>query len=145
MVHFFVEDILFDLQTLQSVPSWLSWVVEKHNQSISGINYIFCSDRYLLQINRDYLSHDYYTDIITFDNRDNSDEPLESDIFISTERVQENALQLQLDFFTELLRVIVHGILHLLGFDDHTEPSKLQMRNLEDEYVSSYFSQFHIQ
>jgi len=145
MIQFFVEDVSLDLEILKSVPAWLSWVAEQHNQSIFNINYIFCSDKYLLQINQEYLTHDYYTDIITFDNRDNSDQSLESDIFISTERVQENAYQLRLDSFTELLRVIVHGILHLLGFDDHTQSSKLQMRDLEDEYVSSYFSQFHIQ
>ncbi|MEM9675916.1 MAG: rRNA maturation RNase YbeY, partial [Bacteroidota bacterium] len=97
------------------------------------------------QVNREYLDHDYYTDIITFDNRDNSTHPLESDIFISTERVQENAQILKVDFLNELLRVIVHGVLHLLGFDDHSESSKLQMRNLEDEYVAVYFRHFHIQ
>ncbi|MGD1889970.1 MAG: rRNA maturation RNase YbeY [Cyclobacteriaceae bacterium] len=145
MIQFFVEDVSFDPQILQSVPDWLILVAEQHNQSISSISYIFCSDDYLLQVNRDYLNHDYYTDIITFDNRDGSTHPLESDIFISTERVQENAQILKVDFLNELLRIIVHGVLHLLGFDDHSESSKLQMRNLEDEYVAIYFSQFHIQ
>lgn len=144
MIQFFVEDISFDLQPLKLIPDWISWVAQEHAKVIAHIDYVFCSDEYLLQINQQYLAHDYYTDIITFDNRDNSNQPIESDIFISVERVQENAHQINVEFFHELLRVIVHGLLHLLGFDDHTQSSKEQMRYLEDEHVSSYFQQFHI-
>lgn len=143
MIQFFVEDVSFDLQELTSVPSWLTQVVSTHQASIANINYIFCSDKYLLHLNRDYLSHNYYTDIITFDNRDDADQPIESDIFVSVERVQENSERLSSDFFSELLRVLVHGVLHLLGFLDSSDEERSKMRELENEYITLYFRQFH--
>nr|WKN39131.1 rRNA maturation RNase YbeY [Tunicatimonas sp. TK19036] len=142
MINFFVEDITFDTTQLEPVPSWLQSIIHSHSSTLSSINYIFCSDEYLLNVNRVYLDHDYYTDIITFDQRDSIDEPIEADIFISIERVQENAAQLNFSFLSELIRVLVHGVLHLLGYDDHSETDRVIMRNLEEQYIELFHSQF---
>ena len=96
------------------------------------MNYIFCSDDYLLEVNKQYLDHDYYTDIITFDNSEEKGK-LEGDIFVSIERVKENAENLKLAFDVELRRVLVHGLLHLIGFSDSDQELKNQMRAKEDE------------
>ena len=142
MINFFVEDITFDTTQLEPVPSWLQSIIHSHSSTLSSINYIFCSDEYLLNVNREYLDHDYYTDIITFDQLDSINEPIEADIFISIERVQENAAQLNFSFLSELIRVLVHGVLHLLGYDDHSETDRVIMRNLEEQYIELFHSQF---
>lgn len=142
MVNFFIEDVDYELSLLASVPPWLASLVELEEQDISELNYIFCSDEYLLQINRQYLNHDCFTDIITFDNADRSGS-LEGDIFISLDRVHENSAIHQTTFFSELLRVIVHGLLHLIGFDDKDDKSKATMRKMEDKYLDLYFQSFH--
>ncbi len=103
----------------------------------ANIQYIFSNDSYLLGINKKYLQHDYYTDIITFPYTQSPNQ-IEADIFISIERVRENAENLNLPFDDELLRVIIHGILHLLGMNDHSEEEKLQMRKKEDELIEQY-------
>ena len=105
-----------------------------HTLALS-INYIFTSDQYLLDINKQYLNHDYLTDIITFNNS-TSNNLLEADIFISIERVKDNAKALQVQFIDELHRVMIHGILHLLGFDDKTEHDKAEMRKKENHYLA---------
>lgn len=142
MVHFFVEDLTFDhsIYTLH-VATWLQTVASLEQHPIIDLNYIFCSDSYLLNINQEFLQHDYYTDIITFNNSDVSSY-LEGDIFISIDRVQENSTLLHIDFFEELLRVIIHGLLHLLGYDDTTPSSKEIMRQLENKYLLLYFQKF---
>jgi len=111
-------------------------VATAEGQSIGEINYIFCSDEYILSINEEYLNHDYYTDIITFDNRDNTQDDIEADIFVSVDRVQENAQMIQVPFDTELRRVMVHGLLHLLGYHDKSEEEISQMREKEEAYLS---------
>lgn len=110
---------------------WLEKIAASHQKEILEINYIFCSDDYLLEVNREYLDHDYYTDIITFDN---SEDPknLESDIFISLDRVEENAKDLNISFDKELLRVMAHGLLHLCGFKDKSNADAEHMREQED-------------
>ncbi|MEM6842572.1 MAG: rRNA maturation RNase YbeY [Bacteroidota bacterium] len=143
VVQFFVEDTDFNIKSLSSIPDWLAQVSQLHQQSILEINYIFCSDNYLLKINQEYLSHDYYTDIITFDHRDEISQPIESDVFISVDRVADNADDLNIPFFNELLRVIVHGLLHLLGFPDSSDQEKETIRSKEDEHLTLYFKQFH--
>ena len=143
MIQFFVEDVDFDTNTLSSVPTWLSSIVQSYQQSILEINYIFCSDEYLLSINQEYLSHDFYTDIITFDNRDDTTQAIESDIIISIDRVPENAARLDTPFLSALLRVLVHGLLHILGFSDHSDEEKNEMRSLENRYLELYFNLFH--
>lgn len=142
MVNFFTEDIQFDSSILSSCPNWIFTLARQEGFTIETLNFIFCSDSYLLQVNREYLQHDFFTDIITFDNSDSSD-ILEGDIFISIERVQENSSLHQTTFLHELLRVIAHGVLHLLGYDDKDKISKTTMRKMEDKSLDLYFKDFH--
>ena len=142
MVQFFLEGISFDLSLLTSAPAWLQEVIRSEQQSLQSLNFILCSDPYLLDINREFLQHDYFTDVITFDQRDSPDEDVEGDIFISIDRVLENSQLHQTVMLHELLRVMVHGVLHLLGYRDKDENSQQQMRNLEDQYLRLYFLHF---
>lgn len=102
---------------------------------VGSINFIFCSDKYLLQLNQKYLNHNTYTDIITFDNSDSQHE-ISGDLYISVERVRENSKQFSGSFVIELQRVMIHGILHLLGYNDKSSKDKETMRNKEDYYLS---------
>lgn len=142
MVHFFNEDIDFDLSVLTSTSSWIKKAILNEGFQLENLNYIFCSDAYLLQVNITYLQHDYYTDIITFDNSESS-QIIDGDIFISIERVEDNSQTEQTTFFQELLRVIIHGALHLTGYDDKDTISKSIMRKMEDKYLDLYFQDFH--
>ena len=134
MIVFFNEDINFKFQGKDKFKSWLKKVADKEGFSINNLNYIFCSDEYLHKINLEYLDHDTYTDIITFDNSED-ESSLEGDIFISIERVRENSQTLNTVFEEELKRVIIHGLLHLCGYDDHTPEDKAEMRRLESEFI----------
>ena len=120
----------------KSISNWLKEVIHKYNKSVGTITYIFCNDEYLLDINIKYLGHDFYTDIVTFDYCHN--ELISGDLFISLERVSENALLFGVSFKEEFLRVIIHGLLHLLGYGDHTDLEKSSMRMLEDQYLLLY-------
>ncbi len=136
MVQFFLEDVLYDVSQLASVPDWLSSVADDQDQRIAQLNYILCSDEYLLNINRQYLEHNYYTDIITFDQRDHPETTdIEGDLFISLDRVADNAATNKVSTFHELCRVVVHGFLHLIGYSDSDAESKNQMRCLENKYL----------
>jgi probable rRNA maturation factor len=137
MIVFFNEDIDFKFQGKNKFKSWLKKVADKEGFSINNLNYIFCSDEYLHKINLEYLDHDTYTDIITFDNSE-AELSIEGDIFISIERVRENSQTLNTIFEDELKRVIVHGLLHLCGYDDHTVEDKAEMRRLESEYILNF-------
>ena len=129
-IIFNVEDIDFELQNTEGVISWIEKVVALEKKCIGGISYIFCSDDYLLELNVEYLDHDTLTDILTFPyNRS----PLEGDIFISIDRVKDNANDLNIPFETELHRVMIHGILHLCGYLDETDEQEVLMRQKEDE------------
>jgi len=130
-IQFFYEDVDDLKLTKKSLVIWLKQVIDKFKRKTGSINYIFCSDEYLKNINIEYLQHDYYTDIITFNY--NEGNKINSDIYISVDRVKENAIEFGVDFGTELRRVIVHGILHLVGNNDESEIQKKQMRALEDE------------
>ncbi|RTL57496.1 MAG: rRNA maturation RNase YbeY [Sphingobacteriales bacterium] len=110
-------------------------------RQLHSINYIFCSDEHLLGINRDYLNHHFYTDIITFELNSN-EEPVISDIYISTDRVRENAATLKEDYQTELRRVMIHGVLHLCGYRDKSGADKKKMRMKEDFYLGKFQSFF---
>lgn len=132
-ILFFGEEIEIPLQQPTTTASWLQQIAIQYEASIEGINYIFCTDEYLLDLNRSYLDHDYYTDILTFPYSPPSSRQLISDIYISVERVQDNAAKMAVSFEEELHRVMVHGLLHLLGFDDHGEVNKLEMRRREEE------------
>ncbi|MEZ4900440.1 MAG: rRNA maturation RNase YbeY [Spirosomataceae bacterium] len=113
----------FKATQIRKIKAWLKSIVETEGFELNQLNYVFCSDEYLLGINRQYLNHDFYTDIITFDNSDEEGK-VEGDIFISIERVRENAQALTVPFEEEFKRVLVHGILHLVGFDDSTFEEK---------------------
>jgi rRNA maturation RNase YbeY len=131
-IQFFQENISFKLKNATKIKQWIKSVVEKENQKLLELNFIFCDDEYLHKINVEYLQHDTYTDIITFDNSEHIGK-IEGDIFISIERVKENADNLKITFEQELHRVMIHGVLHLLGYKDKTKAEKQTMRAKEDE------------
>jgi rRNA maturation RNase YbeY len=106
---------------------------------LGSLNIIFCSDEHLLGINRDFLQHDYYTDIITFDLSPSSKAPLEAELYISVDRVKENASSLGQPFYRELHRVIFHGLLHLMGYKDKQKKDQALMREMEDRLLADYF------
>lgn len=112
---------------------------KKEKKKLANLNYIFCSDEYLLAINRDFLQHDYYTDIVTFELNDPGT-PISGEIYISIDRIRDNAKNLEESFTRELHRVIFHGALHLCGYRDKTQEEEKLMRKMEDKYLSSYFS-----
>lgn len=134
-IEFVSEDIEFELENPNQVAEWIADVIEKHNQELVSLTYIFCSDDYLHEINVSYLDHDTLTDIITFDNAD-EEGIIEGDIFISVDRVRDNAKDLGITFKDELHRVLIHGVLHLLGFKDKTEEQEALMRKQEDSSLS---------
>jgi len=133
--NFFSEEIEFQLEEPIQTQDWLATICSNHNHSLEDLNYIFCSDDYLLEINKQYLDHDYYTDIITFDNSE-EEQVIEGDIYISVDRIKDNSKSLNTEFHQELHRVIAHGLLHLLGFGDETESEKKVMREKEDACLS---------
>lgn len=116
--------------------NWILHVAQAFNFTISELNFTFMSDEELLQINKDYLNHDFYTDIITFDNT--IGKVISADIAISYDRIKDNASSLGIDVNTELNRVMIHGVLHCLGFKDDTEKAKQRMRDLEEEMLTMF-------
>ena len=134
-IHFFTEEISFELDQPTFYSSWLNSIISENNKKLESLNYIFCSDDHLLAINQKHLNHDYFTDIITFDNSVR-EAAIEADIYISIDRVRENANLHKVAFDNELSRVLVHGLLHLLGYNDKTESEKKLMREKETAYIS---------
>jgi rRNA maturation RNase YbeY len=134
-IEFVSEEIEFSLTDQDKIKDWLNRIILNHGYELENLTYIFCSDEYLHQINLDYLDHDTYTDIITFNNADQAG-VIESDIFISIDRVKENAGALNLPFLDELHRVMIHGVLHLVGFDDKTPELKQKMQQEEDQSLA---------
>lgn len=136
MIQFCTEDITFSLKEKLKHKAWLNEVAKQEGKKIIELTYVFCSDDYLLQINQEYLNHDTLTDIVTFDN---SEDPkkIEGDIFISIDRVKENGATLG-TAETELERVMVHGLLHLLGYKDKKKEDKALMTEKEDFYIKQY-------
>jgi len=133
MIEFHFENEI-TLEYQAQLIEWISASILKMSKEPGEINYIFCSDDYLLDINQRYLNHDTYTDIISFDY--SKDSFISGDIYISTDRVQENATTFGVSFRDELCRVIIHGVLHFKGFVDKTEDDKTIMRKQEDYYLS---------
>lgn len=134
MISYFTEDIKFNFKSKRLTNRWLTLVAESEIRRIGEISVIFCSDPYILSVNQKYLQHDYYTDIITFDYCEG--DRLSGDLFISIDTVRENSAEYGTEFEDELNRVIVHGILHLIGYDDHTPEDVAEMRKKEDYYLS---------
>jgi probable rRNA maturation factor len=133
-VNLYAEDVDIPdgLPDEAALSVWLAQMAEREGKRLLEASYIFCSDEHLLQVNIDYLQHDYYTDIITFQNTDNV---IHGDMYISVDRVKDNATQIGVPFLNELLRVMAHGALHLAGYGDKTSADATLMRTKEDEYV----------
>ncbi len=136
-ISFHSELPSFNLKEKIKVRKWLESVVSSHSGEIEFVQYVFCDDEYLLTLNQEHLDHDTLTDIITFRYQEHPN-PIESDIYISVERVRENALNFGVTFENELHRVMVHGILHLLGFKDKGEEAEKEMRSQEDLALSIF-------
>ncbi|WP_162342450.1 rRNA maturation RNase YbeY [Cyclobacterium salsum] len=136
-IYFFEEETQAKLKRKRIVKRWIQETAIKKGFRVQSLNYIFCTDPYLLTINITYLNHDTYTDIITFDQSETIGE-IEADIFISTDRVKENASQQDSDYQTELLRVMIHGVLHLCGRKDGSPEEKTQMRKEETEALQLF-------
>ncbi|HEY8783900.1 MAG TPA: rRNA maturation RNase YbeY [Mucilaginibacter sp.] len=134
-IHFFEEDITYKLKHKTAVRRWITETVQTEGYKLKELTYIFCSDSYLLQINRQYLNHDTYTDIITFDNSE-AEKVIGGDIFISIDRIRENAAKLNIAETDELHRVMIHGVLHLLGYGDKRSSDKQKMTLKEDFYLN---------
>lgn len=133
MVSYFLQDIDFVFKHKSLNNSWLKLVAESEIKKLGNINIIFCSDNYILDVNVKYLGHDYFTDIITFDYCEKN--ILSGDLFISIDTVRDNAEFYKTEFKDELNRVIVHGLLHLIGYDDHTPEEQKIMREKENYYL----------
>ncbi len=137
LINFFSEKKTFEVSQKDKLRLLLKEVCKQENAQLSFINCVFCSDEYLLQINKKHLKHNFLTDIITFDFSEKKDQ-IEGDLYISVDRVKENAKKYGDTFKTETIRVVLHGLLHLIGYKDKSEKEKKRMRVLENKYVSLY-------
>lgn len=134
MILYYFQDTDFKFRDRRKTNEWLKLAAESEIRRIGNISIIFCSDNYVLDINQKYLQHDYFTDIITFDYCEG--DRLSGDLFISVDSVRENSVGFGTEFKDELNRVIIHGLLHLVGYDDHTEKDIKLMRSKENYYLS---------
>ncbi len=134
MIHFFFENITE--QNFSIYQNWLENIILAEGKKLGTINYIFCNDDFLLKINQDYLQHNYYTDIITFDYVQGK--IISGDIFVSLPRISDNSIELSTNLEEELRRVLAHGILHLCGYQDKSEIQQAEMRKKEDFYLQKW-------
>lgn len=134
-ISFFNESVSYKLPNKLKLKNWIKATIEKEGYTLEQLNFIFCNDEYLLGINQQYLNHDTYTDIITFDNSE-VEKLIIGDIFISIERVKENAKIYKSNDFDEVCRIIIHGTLHLLGYKDKGKIAKTLMTDKENEYLA---------
>ena len=135
-INFYFEDIEEFQLDLPKSRKWIKNSISNEGRQSGDITFIFCSDDYLLEINKQYLDHDYYTDIITFDYVEG--DVISGDIFISIDRVRENAATFGVSFVNELNRILIHGVLHLLGYKDKSDEEKKLMTSKEDDYLDNY-------
>lgn len=133
-IRFFYENVDFKLKNTRNIIQWIKESVKKERSLIGEINYIFCCDNYLLSLNQDFLGHETLTDIITFDYSVKNS--ISGEIYISIERVKENSMKFRCDFEEELRRVMIHGVLHLSGYNDKLPTEVSKMRKKEDAYLS---------
>lgn len=138
MISFSSKNIEIPNVDIEKIDRWLREVADSHQRRIGNLNYLFCDDEEILRVNREFLHHDYFTDIITFDY--SYKHTVSGDIFISLDTVKSNAEQLDVDYSTELLRVIVHGLLHLCGIDDKAPGEREIMEKNEDKALILYES-----
>ena len=135
MINYFFEEIS-TIAINEDISTWLEDIIVNEEKKLGKIQYIFCDDEYLLNVNREYLQHDFYTDIITFDYV--KGKKISGDIFVSLPRIKDNAVQLSTDENEELKRVLAHGILHLCGYKDKSEEEQAMMTEKENYYLSKY-------
>lgn len=135
MISYFTENCGKPAICTKRCSAWIKDIASKHGKTIGEIAYVFCDDAKILEVNRQYLGHDYYTDIITFDYCE--DDKLSGDIFISLDTVKSNSVTYGTDYYDELTRVIIHGILHLCGYKDKSDDESRAMRALEDEAIAA--------
>lgn len=135
MISFFYETE-FKIKDSKTWERKIEYLIDEEGFEIGEINYIFCDDEYLLKINQEYLQHDYYTDVIGFQYTYES--PLMGDIYISIERIKENAKKNDVSFENELARVMIHGVLHFVGFKDKTPEDTIKMREAENKYLTLF-------
>lgn len=132
-VQYYIEDVPFPTLKRRKTSNWIKGAVIFEGKKVGNISFIFCSDNYLLDVNKKYLSHDYFTDIITFDYVEGN--IINGDIFISVNRVGENAKEFSKTFGNELHRILIHGVLHLLGYKDKKRTDKKLMTQKEDYFL----------
>jgi probable rRNA maturation factor len=134
-IYFFKESIRFQMNHSSELKKWILSAIRKHKFKVKAINYIFCSDKYLLKLNKQFLKHNYFTDIITFDNSTEKAN-IEADVFISIDRVKANSNEFGTSFRDELHRVMIHGSLHLVGYKDKGPKDLSSMKQAEDLWLS---------
>ena len=132
-INYFCEEITFNLNGKRKISNWIKEVAAQERKTIDNLCYVFVSDEIILDLNKKYLKHDYYTDIITFDY--STEDIISGELYISINTVKENAKEYKIDFYAELHRVMVHGLLHLCGHKDDTEAQQQKMRQIEDKYI----------
>ena len=142
MIRFEVIDVMMPVLDVDRVRGWIEAVVDREGYSVGELYYYFCSDEALLDINQRRLGHDFYTDIVTFPMVE--DTLLSSEFCLSLDRIAENSLTFGRPFESELLRVIIHGVLHLMDYDDHTDEDRAEMRSKEEECLEIYYNQLII-
>ena len=140
-IQFFSDSVRLSLKNRAALKGFMNRLINDEGRTLNSLSYIFCNDEILLEINRKYLGHDFYTDVITFDLSNDPDEIL-ADIYISLDRVKENSKNLKAPLTAELHRVMFHGLLHLCGYDDKTATQLKRMRTKEDFYLNLYFTRF---
>lgn len=131
-INIFYEDVE-EFSVYENIKTWINKTIQNENKEAGEINVIFCSDEYLLQMNKEHLKHDYYTDILTFDYCENN--IISGDLFISKERIEENAKNFNVEFVNEINRVVIHGVLHLIGFKDKSDDEQNVMTKKENFYL----------
>ena len=142
MIRFQVIDVLMPLLDFDRVRTWIDAVVEREGYQVGEMYYYFCSDEALLDINQRRLGHDFYTDIVTFPLVEGT--LVSSEFCLSLDRIAENSLKFGRPFESELLRVIIHGVLHLVGYDDHSDAEQAEMRSKEEKCLDFYYNKLNI-
>ncbi len=135
-IHFFEEDVISNLKKKKDTKTWIKETIITEGKTLGALNYVFCSDEYLHKMNVEFLQHDTLTDIITFDQSE-IENKIDGDIFISVDRVKENAKKFNSEYNDELNRVMIHGALHLIGYKDKKKSDQELMRSKEDYYLST--------
>jgi probable rRNA maturation factor len=141
-IRFFYEKVDFKIKNPRKKVNWIIESARREKRSVSDINYIFCSDDYLLKLNQEFLAHQTFTDILTFDYSEGKN--ISGEIYISLDRIKENSLKFNTQFQDEILRVMIHGILHLTGYNDKNPKEVATMRKKEEAYLSLWKTMFHV-